>query len=98
MRFAIEIILRRSTNDVITIKVIPDDEKPLKERAPIEAFKESISDFEELPLLMDKATALMGINNKSTSKSRAFAKDILSIEIGGRSRPQLTLVDYRGLI
>ena len=93
MRFAREIILRRATNDVITIKVIPDDEKPLEERAPIEAFKESISDFEELPSLMDKATALMGINNKSTSKSRAFAKDILSIEIGGRSRPQLTLVD-----
>lgn len=97
-RFAIEIILRRATNDVITVKVIPDDQRPPKERASIEAFKESISDFEELPLLMDKATALIGINNKSTSKSRAFAKDVLSIEIGGRSRPQLTLVDLLGLV
>jgi len=97
-RFATEIILRRAPSDVITIKVIPDDERPPAERASIEAFKESISDFEELPSLMDKATALMGINNKSTSKSRAFAKDVLSIEIGGRSRPQLTLVDLPGLI
>jgi len=97
-RFATEIILRRATNDVITVKVIPDDQRPPEERASIEAFKESISDFEELPSLMDKATALMGINNKSTSKSRAFAKDVLSIEIGGRSRPQLTLVDLPGLV
>jgi len=97
-RFATEIILRRATNDVITVKVIPDDQRPPEERASIEAFNESISDFEELPSLMDKATALMGINNKSSSKSRAFAKDVLSIEIGGRSRPQLTLVDLPGLV
>jgi len=97
-RFATEIILRRATSDVITVKVIPDNERPPDERASIESFKESISDFEELPSLMDKATALMGINNKSTSKSRAFAKDVLSIEIGGRSRPQLTLVDLPGLV
>ena len=96
-RFATEIILRRAASDVITIKVIPDDERPLVERTSIEAFKESISDFEELPSLMDKATALMGINNEAASKSRAFAKDVLSIEIGGPSRPQLTLVDLPGL-
>ena len=97
-RFATEIILRRATSDVITIKVIPDDERAPGERTSIEAFKESISDFEELPSLMDKATALMGINNKAASKSRAFAKDVLSIEIGGPSRPQLTLVDLPGLV
>lgn len=97
-RFATEIILRRAASDVITIKVIPDDERPSAERASIDGFKESISDFEELPLLMDKAMTLMGINNTSTSKSRAFARDVLSIEIGGRSRPQLTLVDLPGLV
>ena len=73
-RFATEMILRRATSDVITIKVIPDDERPTGERTSIEAFKESISDFEELPSLMDKATALMGINNKTASKSRALPK------------------------
>jgi len=97
-RFATEIILRRATSDAITIKVIPDDERPPDERVPIEAFKESISDFKELPSLMDRATTLMGINNRSTSKSRAFAKDVLSIEIEGPSRPQLTLVDLPGLV
>ncbi len=97
-RFATEIILRRAASDAITIKVIPDHERPNEERNSIEAFKESISNFEELPDLMDKATSLMGINNKSTFKSRAFAKDVLSIEIEGPSRPQLTLVDLPGLV
>ena len=97
-RFATEIILRRATTDAITIKVIPDNERPPGERGPIGAFKESISDFEELPSLMDKATTLMGINNTSASTSRAFAKDVLSIEIEGPSRPQLTLVDLPGLV
>ena len=78
--------------------MIPDNDRPPGEREPIGAFKESISDFEELPSLIDKATTLMGINNVSTSTSRAFAKDVLSIEIEGPSRPQLTLVDLPGLV
>ncbi len=97
-RFATEIILRRATSDTITIKVIPDAERPQAERDHIESFQESISDFEELPSLMDKATTRMGINQNPLSKSKAFAKDVLSIEIEGPSRPQLTLVDLPGLI
>lgn len=31
-------------------------------------------------------------------KASAFAKDVLSIEIEGPSRPQLTLVDLPGLV
>ncbi len=77
--------------------MIPDNERPAGKQVPIKAFKESISDFEDLPYLMDKATTLMGINNTSP-KSRAFAKDVLSIEIEGPSRPQLTLVDLPGLV
>jgi len=97
-RFATEIILRRATSDVITIKVISDNERLPEERASIESFKEFISNFEELSFLMNKTTTLMGINNKSTFKFRAFAKDVLNIEIEGRFRPQLTLVDLSGLV
>ena len=43
---------------------------------------------------MDLATKAMGISDEK----RAFAKDVLSIEIEGPSRPQLTLVDIPGLI
>ena len=48
---------------------------------------------------MGKATNLMDIDGSSSStQSRAFAKDILSVEIEGPQRPQLTLVDLPGLI
>lgn len=97
-RFATEIILRRASANALTIKVIPDQDRPKMERDAIEDFKESISDFGELPSLMDRATSLMGINSKSKPNSRAFAKDVLSIEIEGPHRPQLTLVDLPGLI
>lgn len=45
-------ILRRATSDAITIKVIPDNERPAGEQVLIKAFKESI---EDLPYLMNKA-------------------------------------------
>ena len=97
-RYATEITLRFGLRDSITIKVMPDDNRPAKEKETISAFRQSISDFGHLPLLMEKATELMGIQEKSDSKTRAFARDILSIEIEGPNRPQLTLVDLPGLI
>ena len=99
-RFATEIILRRAASNSLTIKVIPDSSRPTSEQAAIKAFKESIINLDELPTVMGKATDLLGLNSLSTSnlKPRAFAKDVLSIEIEGPSRPQLTLVDLPGLI
>ena len=99
-RFATEIILRRATTNSLTIRVIPDTERKSQEQDSIKAFKESITNFDELPGLMDKAMVLMGIDNSSTpsANSHAFAKDVLSIEIEGPLRPQLTLVDLPGLI
>ncbi|KAI9844695.1 MAG: hypothetical protein M1837_005437 [Sclerophora amabilis] len=97
-RFATEIILRRAASESITIKVLPDSERPGNERDAIESFTETISDFSELPQLMDKAMTLMGLNNHKQPTSRAFARDVLSVEIEGPSRPQLTLVDLPGLI
>lgn len=98
-RFATEIILRRATNDSLTIKVIPDEQRPVNEQAKIRAFEESITDFEDLPGIMKLAMKIMGMGDDSESSSTgAFAKDVLSIEIEGPSRPQLTLVDIPGLI
>lgn len=99
-RFATEIILRRGNSNSLTIKVIPDQERTSKEQEKIRAFSESITDFEDLPKLMDKAMVVMGIDStlNSSSTSRAFARDVLSIEIEGPSRPQLTMVDLPGLI
>lgn len=99
-RFATEIILRRGNKNALTIKVIPDPTRPVAVLESIRRFKESITDFEELPRLMNKAMEIMGIESDlaSNPNSRAFAKDVLSIEIEGPTRPQLTLVDLPGLI
>ena len=99
-RFATEIILRRATCNSLTVKVIPDPERPGAEKDTIEAFNESITDFAELPSLMEKAMAVMGLDAtfSAASTTRAFARDVLSIAIEGPTRPQLTLVDLPGLI
>ena len=96
-RFATEIILRRSSIESITIKIIPDDTRNESEKKSIGAFKESITDFGQLPEIMENAKAAMGFGSGGDA-SRAFARDVLSIEIEGPKRPQLTVVDLPGLI
>ena len=99
-RFATEIILHRASSKSLTIKVIPDPERPASEQESIKSFAESIASFDELPRVMAEAMVTMGIDGtaKSDSSTRAFARDVLSIEIEGPSRPQLTLVDLPGII
>lgn len=102
-RFATEIILRRAPSDSLTIKVIPDDQRPVREQNDIKAFEESITDFEDLPRIVGLAMKIMGIESDQPGSDNetqlgAFARDVLSITIEGPSRPQLTLVDIPGLI
>jgi GTPase SAR1 family protein len=85
-RFATEIILRRAEIESLTIKVIPDDNRINTEKDVIRSFAETITDFAELPEIMDRAMEVMGIGADS---ARAFAKDVLSVEIEGPDRPQV---------
>lgn len=93
-RFATEICLRRDPIDSLTIRVIPDSDRPQKEQDEIKNYSETIADFADLPKIMNNAMKVMGISEGGN----AFAKDTLSIEICGPTRPQLTLVDIPGLI
>ncbi|KAI9764888.1 MAG: hypothetical protein M1839_005691, partial [Geoglossum umbratile] len=98
-RFATEIVLRRSPKSSIATKIIPDKARPAEEKEELSKFKLSITNFDELPDLIDSATKAMGVGDISNGTTlRAFAKDVLSIEISGPDRPQLTLVDLPGLI
>ncbi|KAE9373038.1 hypothetical protein N431DRAFT_465349 [Stipitochalara longipes BDJ] len=97
-RFATEIVLRRAPIPSIKTRIIPEKTRPKQEQDELEQFRESISDFLELPDLIDKATKLMGLAEAGDQKRNAFARDVLSIEISGPDRPQLTLVDLPGLI
>lgn len=101
-RFATEIILGRDQTESIHTKIILDGARPESEKIKLSAFSETISDFTELPRLIEMATDLMGLNNAAVSKdqatARAFSRDVLSVEIAGPGRPQLTFVDLPGLI
>jgi hypothetical protein len=59
-RFATEIILRRAPNNSLTIKIIPDDQRPTHEQTKIKDFEESITNFDELPMIMKLAMEVMG--------------------------------------
>lgn len=93
-RFATEICLRRDPANSLTVRVIPDSDRPQKKQEEIRSYSETITNFADLPRIMDNAKKVMGIGEGG----RAFAKDTLSIEICGPQRPQLTLVDIPGLI
>lgn len=98
-RFATEIILRRANVKTLTIKIIPDTTRSASEQSTMKVFRESITDYAELPRIMDLAKTAMGLNNsESNTTARAFAKDVLSLEICGPNEPNLTLVDIPGLI
>ena len=99
-RYATEIILRRGPINNLTIGVIPHAARSPDKQARIKGFKETITDFKQLPDVMEKGMEVMGIasGSSSSSSANAFARDVLSIEIEGPTRPQLTLVDNPGLI
>ncbi|KAF2708220.1 dynamin family protein-like protein [Pleomassaria siparia CBS 279.74] len=96
-RFATEIILRRNAIPSISTRITPDKGRTLDEQTKLRAFKRVITDFTELPRIIDQATNAMGLEEVGTS-DKAFARDVLTVEISGPSRPQLTLVDLPGLI
>ncbi|KAI0185594.1 interferon-induced GTP-binding protein Mx [Xylaria flabelliformis] len=97
-RFATEISLRREATNKLTIRIIPDDARLYDEQQEIKLFSQSITNFEDLPKVMDVAMMTMGISNTDGAFNESIFKDILSIEIEGPSQPQVTLVDIPGLI
>jgi len=92
--------MRRDPKDSIKTKIIPDKTRAEKEIAKLEAFTKTISNFDDLPDLIEECTELMGLNDTSGTGrgTKAFTRDVLSIEIAGPNRLQLTLVDLPGLI
>ncbi|KAH7119872.1 dynamin family protein-like protein, partial [Dendryphion nanum] len=97
-RFATEIVLRRDQSATIKITITPDKNRSKQEQAKLKSFIKSITDFSQLPDIIEDATQVMGLGRVGDINSRAFSRDVLSVEICGPSRPQLTLVDLPGLI
>jgi hypothetical protein len=92
-----QISLRRSQASTSTVTITPDKNRLAMEINQLRSFHRSIDDFSQLPRVIDEATKAMGLGVVGRN-SRAFSRDVLSVEITGPTRPQLTLVDLPGLI
>ncbi|KAF2803435.1 GTP-binding protein [Mytilinidion resinicola] len=97
-RFATEIILRRGPTSTIKISITPDKNRSKQEQAKLNIFSKSIKDFSQLPEIIKDATQVIGLGRVGEINSRAFLRDVLSVNICGPDQPQLTLVDLPGLI
>jgi len=73
--------MRRAPEDSISTKIIPDKSRPDAEMAKLEAFSQTISDFSELPQLIETATDLMGLNDADGTGhgTKAITRDVLSV-------------------
>ena len=87
-RFATEIVLRTHSSTSIKTRITPDRERPAAEREELQEFDRTIEHIGDLPKLIDEAAKAMGVGGKFVD-SRAFARDVLTVEISGPDRPQL---------
>ena len=80
-------MLRRQPTSSVTIKINPSKLRTPAEQNRLSVFKKTITDLNELPSLIEHATAQMGLGK--IGESAAFSRDVLSVEICGPERPQL---------
>ncbi|RYC55376.1 hypothetical protein CHU98_g10834 [Xylaria longipes] len=93
-RFPTELVLRRTARTSVTVSIVPHSSLGLSEQSRLAGFHEKLDSFDGFPALVEKAKAAMGIS----THGKAFAKDLLRVEITGPNRPHLTIVDLPGLI
>lgn len=93
-RFATELILRRTSTIGVSISIVPSQNRSEAECRRLSEFRESLTNFDEFPALIEKAKEFMGISTTSS----AFSNDVLRVEISGPTQQHLTIVDLPGLI
>ena len=100
-RFATEIILRHcpDKNEIIA-KLLPSATRTEEERLRMTTFERQLTGFDDLPRVIEEASALMGIRNSTSPDLNlpAFTADVLRLEVIGNTGLHLTVVDLPGLI
>ncbi|CZT51083.1 related to vacuolar sorting protein VPS1, dynamin, and related proteins [Rhynchosporium secalis] len=93
-RFATELILRRASAIGVSVSIVPSQDRSEAECHRLVQFHETLSDFDDFPILVEKAKEFMGMS----ATSSAFSNDVLRVEVSGPSQQHLTIVDLPGLI
>ncbi|KAI9809646.1 MAG: hypothetical protein M1825_000078 [Sarcosagium campestre] len=89
-----ELILRRSSDTNVAVSIVSHPSRSEPDCRRLSGFRQDLSNYDDLPELIDKAKAMMGISDTGG----AFSNDVLRIEISGPTQPHLTIVDLPGLI
>lgn len=98
-RFATEIILSHSNNHSARARIIAAPDRTPEDIHRLEAYSSQMSeDYSEFPKIIQEVTELVLPPQESGSSPKAFARDILSVEISGPRCPDLAIVDLPGLI
>ena len=92
-RFATELILRRATEEAVTVSIIPDDSCSTDEKARLRNFKPHHSAPEHFADIIQSAGDWLGVGKDGV----LFSKDILRVELQSPEQSHLTLVDLPGL-
>lgn len=99
-RFATEIILRHSTEPYqITATLLPHISRDEKSKIRLRQYKKRLDSFERLPEVIVEVEEVMEIRGvRQATPGRAFAADVLRLEVVGQTGLHLTVVDLPGLI
>ncbi|QSZ34230.1 hypothetical protein DSL72_005820 [Monilinia vaccinii-corymbosi] len=92
--FPTELILRKKPIPSVRVSIVNHHESGSSQAVPFNAFHRELTDFNDLPRLIEAAKSTMGIRDNG----KTFSKDILRIEVSGPNRPHITIVDLPGLI
>ncbi|EXJ61698.1 dynamin GTPase [Cladophialophora yegresii CBS 114405] len=98
-RFPTEILLEHSSGDeTINASIIPSPNRTDDERRRLASFHRRLPSFEDLPMVIEEVSRLMGIRGAHSKVGPAFGSDVLRIEVRGPVGLHLSIVDLPGLI
>ncbi|KAL5335502.1 P-loop containing nucleoside triphosphate hydrolase protein [Aspergillus crustosus] len=93
-RFPTELVLHKHPQSGIRVSIIAHQSRSEVEQKRLSSVYKELNSFQELPNLIKKAKAVMGIS----THRKAFSNNLLRVEISGPDRPHLTIINLPGLI
>lgn len=93
-RFATEVVLRRTSAEQVSVTITPGPGRGPTEAQKLQHFNMTLTDLTAFAEVLEQAKTAMGVVDGGS----AFTDDTLRIDISGRDRPHLTIVDLPGLI
>lgn len=102
-QFPTKLILRRSSEEHISVSIQPAASRNEADRERLESFREQLSNPEEFPALVDRVRVELGVpaspinGSHGSQEPLRFVEDVLVVRSSGPELVQVDLVDLPGL-